>query len=175
MQINVTARHLSIEEPFKVYINEKLSKLTKYNSKIEEARVVLSMEKFSHVAEIVLMGKRFRMAAVEEHDNLKNSFDRCFMNMEKQLKRFRTMGKGHRVKRLFAPLRRLSLRKTGIQEEEPQIIKTDSFTTKPMSQEEAVLELNLFKKEFIAFRNLQDDNINVLYRRKDGNYGLIES
>lgn len=175
MQVNITARHLDIEEPTKVYINNKLNRLTRYSSKIEEARAVFSMEKFNYLAEIILTGKRFRMRAIEKDEDLKSSFDKCITNVEKQLKKFRTRIKEHRVARLFGGLAKFSFKKTPEQKAPPRIIKAESFATKPMSSEEAALELDLFKKEFIVFRNSQDDNINVLYRRKDGNYGLIES
>ncbi|NQT95471.1 MAG: ribosome-associated translation inhibitor RaiA [Candidatus Omnitrophica bacterium] len=175
MQTNITTRHTNIDESIKLYINEKLNKLSKYSDKIEEARVVLSREKFNYIAEIILIGKRFRMTATRKDEGLRVSFDKCVTNVEKQLKRFRTKVKDRHAGRLFKGFKRFSLRKKQVAQLSPQIIRTDTAATKPMAPEEAAMELEVFKKEFMVFRNSETDEMNVLYRRKDGNYGLVEA
>jgi putative sigma-54 modulation protein len=173
MQVNITARRINISEQLKLYINEKLSKLNKYSTKIEEARVVFSLEKFNYISEIILTGKNFRMVATEKNEDLQSCFDKAASNIEEQLKKFRARAKEHKVKNLFDSLKKFSLKKKQ-KPSAPYIIKTDSYVTKPMSQEEAVSELELFDRQFMVFRNSDDDKVNVLYRRNDGNYGLIE-
>ena len=143
MQINITARHLHLDDDFKVYINEKVEKLAKYANKIESAKVIFSTEKFNNITEITLTGRGFRLVAIERDQDIKVSFDICLTNIEKQLKRTRSKVKAHKMKRFFDGFKRLS-------------------------------ELATFNKEFIAFRNAIDDKVNVLYKRKDGDYGLIE-
>jgi len=174
MQINITGRHIEIPDPIKQYIVEKLSKLSKYGQKIEEARVIFSLERFNHIAEITLNGKRFRITSAEKEEGLRNAFDKSLANMEKQIKRFYAKVKDHKAKRFFEALRSFSLRRKEAKPQAPRIIKNETAETKPMSCEEAALELDLFGRDFIVFRNANTDNINVIYKRKDGNYGLIE-
>lgn len=174
MQISITARHVNITEPFKVLVNEKLTKLTKYNSKIEKVRAVFSLERINYVCEIVLTGKKIRIASIEKETDLKASFNKCIGNLQKRLKKFRGMARKHKLKGLTSGLNLLKLKKAKAPVKTPCIIKTDSFALKPMLPEDAAMELDLFSKEFIVFRNSGNENVNVLYRRKDGNYGLIE-
>jgi len=175
MQISITARHIDLEESFKIYINDKLQKLSKYNNKAEEARVVFTHEKFNYITEIILTGKRFRMTAKKKDENLRASFDKTATNAEKQLKRFRAKVKDHHVARIFGNIRRFSFKKTDLAQDAPEIIKSDTAPKKPMSPEEAAMELDVFKKEFLIFRNAETDEVNVIYKRKDGNYGLVEA
>ncbi len=175
MQIDITARHLQLADNFKVYINEKIAKLARYASKIESARVIFSTEKFYNITEITLMGRGFRLVAEEKDQDSKASFDICLVNIEKQLKRTRSKVKDHKIKRFFDGFRRFSGKKRELLAPDGDIVRTESFATKPMSPEEAALELKAFNKEFILFRNSVDDKVNLLYKRKDGNYGLIES
>jgi len=174
MQIDITARHLQLDDDFKVYINEKIKKLAKYASKIESARVIFSIEKLNNITEITLTGKGFRLVAVERDQDVKVSFDICLTNIEKQLKRTRGKVKNHKVKTFFEGLRRFSGKRRELPAPDAPIIRIESFATKPMSPEEAALELTAFNKDFIVFRNSVDDKVSVLYKRKDGNYGLIE-
>ncbi|NQT91041.1 MAG: ribosome-associated translation inhibitor RaiA [Candidatus Omnitrophica bacterium] len=176
MQTSITARHIDLTEEFKVHVNEKLAKLNRYSNRIEDVHVVFSSERFNYVSEIVLSGKRFRMAATEKAEGIGASFDKCAKNIENQLKKLRARIKEHKPSRFLAGLRKLSRKGRQARQLQPkaEIIKTDSFATKPMSPEEAALELEVFKEEFIAFRNSSNDKVNVIYRRKDGNYGLIE-
>jgi len=173
MQINITARGIELEDSFKAYVNEKLQKLNHYTDKVKEARVVFSSEKFNQISEITLTGKRLRLASIEKDQDLKTSFDMCAQSAEKQLRKIREKVKDHKIKKFFRGFGRISKKRQDAQLQ-PTIIKMESFATKPMSPEEAALELEAFKKEFVLFRNAADDNINVLYRRNDGNYGLIE-
>jgi putative sigma-54 modulation protein len=177
MQVTITGRHIDLEETFKVYVNEKLSKLTRFSSRVEEAHAIFSKEKLNYISEIVLTGKKFRMTAIEKDQVLQASFDMSMSNIERQLKRFRARVKEHKAQNIFQSLKKLSLRKARKEavSSEHKIIRTESFAAKPMSAEEAALELELFDREFIVFRSARNDRINVLYRRKDGHYGLIET
>lgn len=174
MQINITARHLQLDDDFKACINEKIKKLAKYASRTENARVIFSIEKFNNITEITLTGRGFRLVAVERDQDIKISFDICLANIEKQLKRTRSKVRDHKIKRFFEGFRRFSGKRRELPVPDAAIIRTESFVTKPMSPEEAALELTAFNKDFIVFRNSINDKASVLYKRKDGNYGLIE-
>ena len=173
MQINITARHIQLDDNLRHHINEKIEKLTKYAGKIESAKVIFSIEKFNNITEIILVGRGFRLVAMERDQDINVSFDICLTNIEKQLKRASSKVTSHKIKRFFTGFRRLSGKRRELPVPDAAIIMTESFATKPMSPEEAALELKVFHRNFIAFRNSADDKVNVLYKRKDGNYGLI--
>jgi putative sigma-54 modulation protein len=174
MQINITARHMEIDNELKGYINNKLEKLEKYNDKTENARVVFEKEKFNYITEITLTGKGFRIAAVEKNQDIRSSFDLCLSNAQSQLKKTREKVREIKVKRFFESFGLFKRKKRKLLSPAGSIVKTESFATKPMSPEEAALELDAFNKVFIVFRNSSNDKLNVLYKRKDSNYGLIE-
>lgn len=174
MQINITARRVGITEPFKILVNEKLAKLTRHSSKIEEARAVFSLEKFNYISEIVLTGKSFRMASIEKDTDIRSSFERSITNIERRLKKFRGKIRERSIKGFGRGLNRIRAKREKGQVAAPAIIKTDSFAPKPMSPEDAASELEMFERDFVVFRNSRTEDVNVLYRRKDGNYGLIE-
>jgi putative sigma-54 modulation protein len=174
MQINITARHLEIGPDIRSYMNDKLGRLTKYSDKIEEAKAIFQKEKFNHIAEIALTGKGFHIIAVERDHDLRASFDLCLANAQKQLKKSREKFKRRKVKNFFESFRRFKRNQDKLISPSRHIVKVESFGIKPMSPEEAALELEAFNREFIVFHNAVDNNINVLYKRKNGDYGLIE-
>ena len=174
MQVNITTRHIEVNDDFKSYVTDKLDKLERYSNKIEEAKAIFSVEKQNHVSEIVLTGKRFRITSTEKDEDLRTSFDLSISSAEKQLKKVRDKVKDHKIKRFIEGVKRITKKKKRT-EITPNIIKMDSLAKKPMSPEEAALELEVFNQNFMVFRNSTTDEINVLYHRNDGNYGLIES
>jgi putative sigma-54 modulation protein len=166
---------MELKESFKVYVNDKLEKLEKYSDKIEEARGVFQKEKFNYITELNLTGKKFHIVAIEKNQDIKASFNLCLSNVQAQLKKARERLKSRKMKIFFRSLQPFRKKKRLLLSPQGSIIKTESFAIKPMSPEEAALELEAFKKVFIAFHNAKDNNLNVLYKRKDGNYGLIEA
>lgn len=176
MQINVTFRHMETSEPVSNYIEEKLPKLKKYIDEPVEAQVVLSVEKIRHKAEVSLSAKGITIKATDETSDMYAAIDGVMDKLDRQLKRYKDKIKNHK------PLRGRERRveKTVYTAEsideghaEPSIIKSDSFHVKPMSVEEAVMQMDLLEKEFLVFTDSSSEEINVAYRRKDGNYGLI--
>ena len=174
MQVSITARHIELDEGMKGYANSKLEKLEKYNYAIEEARAIFQKEKIYYITEITLTGKGFRIVAVEKDQGLKASFDLCLTNAQKQLKKVREKVKRRKVQSFFEGINIFKKNKSKLLRPKGNIVMVESFAIKPMSAEEAALELEAFNKEFIVFHNAADDKINILYRRKNGDYGLIQ-
>jgi putative sigma-54 modulation protein len=174
MQVNITARHIEIDDNLKTYANGKLEKLEKYNHSIEEARAIFQKEKFYHITEITLTGKGFRIAAIEKDQDIRASFDLCITNAQRQLKKVREKTKRKKVGYFFEGLNIFRKKRKGLLRAKGNIVKIESFAIKPMSAEEAALELEAFNKDFVVFHNAEDNGINVLYKRKNGDYGLIQ-
>jgi len=176
MRINVTFRHMETSEPVRNYVEDKLPKVKKYIDEPVDAQVVLSVEKIRHKAEVPLTAKGITIKATDETADMYAAIDGVLDKLERQLKRYKDKIKQHK------PLggRERQVQKTvyaaqSIDEghAEPSIIKTDSFQVKPMSVDEAVMQMDLLEKEFLVFTDSSSEEINVVYRRKDGNYGLI--
>lgn len=177
MQITVTFRHMETSDPVRSYVEDKLPRVKKYIDEPIDAQVVLSVEKkIRHKAEVILTAKGITIKAKDETADMYAAIDGVLDKIERQLKRYKDKIKNHKP----ASGRERQVQKTvyaaqSIDEghPEPSIIKTDSFQVKPMSVEEAVMQMDLLEKEFLVFTDSTSEAINVVYRRKDGNYGLI--
>lgn len=175
MDINVTFRHTEPIESLKAYAEEKIAKLDKYLDYPGEAHIVLTVEKFRHQADITLTVNGTRIKAVEETGNMYSAIDQVMDKVEKQLKRHLSKIRDRRTEgvREEELVSEGETEGTSILEEEP-VIEVEKLEAKPMDPEEAAMQLGFSTQEFLVFRNAKSNEINVLYRRKDGNLGLIE-
>ncbi len=183
MNVVITGRHFDVTEGMKAHVNDKIAKLDKFHSKALEAHIILSVEKFRHNAEITIVGKNMKLTSRETTSDMYASIDAAIASLDKQLAKLHDKVKEHRVKGSSSRIREIATRIFAIKgyfkgEKEstgPKIVETKRVAEKPMSAEEAVEELNISRSEFIVFRNSQDDKINVIYKRKDGDFGLIKA
>lgn len=177
MQIAVTFRHMESSNPVRDYVEEKLPRMKKYIDEPVEAQVVLSVEKkIRHKAEVSLVAKGIIIKASHETSDMYAAIDGMLDKIERQLKRYKDKIKRH--KPMTGGEKQVSdtiFAAESIDEgrPEPTIIKTDNFQVKPMSVDEAVMQMDLLDKDFLVFTDSNSESINVVYRRKDGNYGLI--
>lgn len=177
MQISVTFRHMEVSNAIREYAEEKVSRAKKYIDEPIDAQVVLSVaKKIRHKAEVTLVAKGITIKGSEETDDMYAAIDAVVDKIERQLKRYREKLKAH--KPLTGKERKVN--KTVFAAEsidaghpEPEIIRSDSFVVKPLAVEEAVMQMDLLDKEFLVFTDAATEEVNVVYRRKDGNYGLI--
>ncbi len=179
MQITVVGRHFDVTEPIKKYMDSKLLRLEKFSEKIKEAHAILEVQKFRHIAEITLYLKYFKLTATEESRDMYASIDKALGSLHKQLLKLRDRIKEHKARRgpgkseLFAEVFKFEQGSKASQKEKKAKVIRREFQPKPMSVDEACMELELFKDNFLVFRNSQTEDINVVYKREDGNYGLI--
>jgi putative sigma-54 modulation protein len=177
MHISVTFRHVESSEALKDYAIRKLSKMDKYIDSPLEANVVLGIEKFRHQADITVTGDGLKIKGSEETGDMYSAIDLAMEKIEKQLKRFRekprTIKAGRNLKALGARLNVIAAT-SGEEDSSPNIIRSRSMEAKPMDLEEAVLQLKSGNDEILVFTNSQSAALNILYRRRDGNFGLIE-
>jgi putative sigma-54 modulation protein len=169
MNIIVNGRHLEITPALRSYSVEKISKFEKFISNISEAVVTLSVEKYRHKAEVLLKVNGSLIQAESVTGEIYSSIDEVVEKLEKQVVKYKEKSLTHRkTEKKVAPF---SAEK---EESRSAIIKYKKFEMKPMSPEEAVDQMELIDKDFYIFANQASGNINVVYRRGDGNYGLIE-
>ncbi len=170
MNIIVNGRHLDITAALKSYAEEKIGKFEKYIGNISEAVVTLSVEKYRHKAEVLLKVNGALIQAESVTGEIYSAIDEVVEKLDKRVIKYK--------EKLLAF--RKSDRKGGEQEAPPvvervgRIIKHKRFDMKPMNPDEAVDQLELLDKDFFVFANRMSGAINVVYRRRDGNYGLIE-
>jgi putative sigma-54 modulation protein len=174
MQTSVTFKNLDPSDHLKSYVTEKLNRFDKLLDNPAEAGVVLIVEKHRHIAEVSITGDRMNVNGKEETGDMYSAIDMVLDKLEKQIKR----GKQKiRERRASAKGQTRTIREdaTRTREEEsvPQV-KAESIEYKPMDVEEAVLQMDLADQGFLVFTNARSSQINVLYRRKDGHYGLIQ-
>jgi putative sigma-54 modulation protein len=181
LEVDTYGRNLEITERIQDYVDKKISKLDRYLSNIEEARVDLSYVKSARnandrqVAQITIRGKGYILRAEERSDNIFTAIDSALSKMQRRIsrykgKRFRGRGDG---KTMVEFVERPEPEEDV--ETEPMIVRRKQFLLYPMNEEEAIEQMVLLGHEdFFVFYNVNSNAVNVLYKRRDGNYGLIE-
>ena len=169
MNIIVNGRHLEITPSLRGYAEGKIGKFEKYISNITEAVVTLSVEKYRHKAEVLLKVNGFLIQAEGITGEIYSAIDEVVEKLEKQVIRYKEKLKSFRkADRKITEMPVAETTRGG------KIIKYKRFDMKPMGPEEAVDQMELLDKDFFIFANEATGDINVVYRRRDENYGLIE-
>ena len=171
MNVIVTGRHLEVTPALKDYAEKKVTRFDRYLSNISEAVVTLSVEKYRHKVEVLLKVNGVLIQAEGITGDVYSSIDEVAEKLERQIKKYKEKLVSHRK----------SEGKTGVEAAEEavpadvgRIIKNKRFELKPMSPDEAAMQMELLDKDFFVFTNDNSGDINVIYRRRDGNFGLIE-
>jgi len=163
-------------ESLKNYAEEKLSKIKRYLDFPLEAHVVLSVEKFRHIADVTLSVNGTWIKGIEETDDMYSAIDQVMDKLEKQVKKYLSKIRNRRTEN------RKGEETLDVEETEEDVafglsgpsIEVEKMIAKPMDPEEAAMQLFNSQQDFIVFRNSRSEEINVIYKRKDGNLGLIE-
>jgi len=178
MQITTTFRHMEQSEALKAYAEEKLERVVKYMDNPINVQVYFSVEKkIRHIVEIVITAKGVNTKASEATNDMYAAVDAVIDKIERQLVRYKEKIKAHKPNgdEHGRQLSKKIFEADSIEATTGSVvIKTTTETAKPMSIEEAVMQMDLLHKDFIVFTDADSSDINVLYRRKDGNFGLIE-
>lgn len=172
MQLSVKGRNLEITAALRAYAEEKLSRLTRYLEHIVSINVVLSVEKHRQITEVTLRVRDLTIRAEEEGDDLYSSIDLVAEKLERQILRYKERIMAHAARGGNRGARGAAL--SPVAAEEVRVVKTKRFAVKPAAVDEAILQMNLLGHNFYVFRNAMTEEVNVVYRRRDGHYGLIE-
>ncbi|HDZ89749.1 MAG: ribosome-associated translation inhibitor RaiA [Deltaproteobacteria bacterium] len=168
MEITVTFRHTEPIESLRIYAEEKVSKIKKYLDVPLEAHVVLTVEKFRHIADVSLRVNGTPIKAVEETGDMYSAIDQVMDKIENRVKKHISKIRDHRPENEKA--------ETGEPldaGQEGPVIEVEKMVAKPMDPEEAAMQLSLLRQDFLVFRNAKSREINVIYRLANGNMGLI--
>ncbi len=182
MQVNITFRHLDPTEALKAHVKGRVEHVQRYIDRPSEAHAVLHVENLDHHAEITVKAGRFLLRGTAKSQDMYASIDQAADKIEKQLKKHKEkIHDRHKAAPGTGEQAAVEVRHDVLDiidhPERPshRVVKSTQFQAKPMSLDEAILQLDLLDVHFFVFQNAKDNAINVVYRRDDGNFGLIEA
>jgi putative sigma-54 modulation protein len=177
MEISFTFRHMEPSTELRSYVEEKVYKIKKYFDSPVEAHIVLKIEKFRHIADMTISIDGNKIKAVDESGDMYSSIDQAMDKIEEQLRRLMSRKKEYRLENIKGG----DLLIDGIETQEGHvesgstIIKAERVDIKPMDINEAAMQMDMSKRNFFVFSNSKSKSINIIYKRNDGNLGLIET
>jgi putative sigma-54 modulation protein len=196
MQFAVTFRHMDATDALKGYAKDRLEKIRKYFPDPISIHVVMSTERFHHRVDVnVQLHNGFKIAGTETTENMYSSIDLVSAKIERQVRRYKDKLRTHKARELegvavvhsvlVEPTAEMAAGAANGEAAErtepvdeagaPVVITRETVRAEPMSASEAIMQLNLLHAPFLVFRNDRTGQINILYKREDGAYGLIEA
>jgi putative sigma-54 modulation protein len=187
MQVNITFRGMDSTESLKAYVKEKIEHVEKYFDRPVEAHAVLSLERYLQHADVTITAGHYVLRGRVKSEDMYKSIDESMDKIERQLRRYRDKLRTAKHRGRDNGAAQLRVRHDVFQppgphleeSEEwtqgPTIIRSNEFLVSPMTVEEAVMQMDLLNNDFLVFTNAKTGDFNVVYRRKDGHFGLIEA
>ena len=185
VQIDVKSHGFTVDDRLFDYVTKKTGKLDRYISDLQEARVELTHLKSArqasdrYVSQITLYGKKLMLRSEERSDDVYAAFDSSLDKLQRRIEKYKGKkyrGRGDGVSLAEATMEIIEQEIAKEDTEEPQIVRRKKFTLLPMDEQEAVMQGELTGHEdFFIFYNVDTDSVNVLYRRRDGSLGLIDT
>lgn len=177
MKYNIRGDKLEVTDAINNYVESKLDRLNKYFKEDDIlANVLLRVRGNSQIIEVTIPTDKFILRSEEEDKDLYAAIDLVTDKLERQIRKNKTRLNRQNFDNKFKELNfDYDIEETEDSSENEAIVKRKKLEMKPMDEEEAILEMNLLGHEFFVYKDMHTNNINVLYRRKDGNYGLIET
>ncbi len=182
MQVNITFRHLDPTEALKSHVRDRVAHVQKYIDRPSEAHAVLHVENLDHHAEITVKAGRFLLRGTAKTQDMYASIDAAADKIERQLKKHKEKLSSHKTNgHSLADWKPVDVRHDVLDilahpdRHGHRVVKSTQFQAKPMTLDEAIFQLDLLDTSFYVFQNAGDRAINVVFRRDDGNYGLIEA
>ncbi len=177
MKFTIIARKFNLTDKVREYVEKKLGKLDKFFKDESEARVVLGTIKDNDYIEATIYAGGMIYRAEESDKEILAAIDTLVDVIERQIRKNKTrLAKKIKKEAVFEPQLISGENYTGGEETDAfDIVKVKRFQVKPMSPEEAILQMNLLGHTFFVFKNMETDEMNVVYKRNDGRYALIES
>lgn len=182
MNFNIRGQNLELTPPLRDYVEKKVGRLERYfeNEVGTDCNVTMRVIREEQTIEVTIPLRGVILRAEESHSDLYAATDLVVDKLERQIRKYKT--KINRKSRQNGSLKEFNngAPANGVQVETPEmdeemkIVRTKRFNLKPMNAEEAVLQMDLLGHNFFVFSNMESDQINVVYKRKDGRYGLIE-
>lgn len=168
MQITIRGKNMDVPGALKDYIERKLGKMDRFFETDLSAQVTVSIERERHIVEVTMPLNGMLVRGEDEAQDLFSAVDKVMDKIMKQVEKYKTrlMQKRSRAAKEYeADLEPIP---------DTKIVRIKRFALKPITVDEAIMQMNLLGHDFFVFRNAETEAVSVVYRRKDGNYGLIE-
>lgn len=183
MNYSIRGQQIEVTEALRDYVDKKLSRLDKYFDAplTSDGTVTLSVVRGLHVVEVTIPLTGVMLRAEDRSDDMYASMDAVADKLERQIRKHKT--KVNRKFRQEGSLKSLFVENTAGNgyvatldegDDELELVRTKRFDLKPMDVEEAILQMNMVGHNFFVFTNIDTQEVNVVYKRNDGKYGLIE-
>jgi len=175
MELEFIGRNTEITDAQRSLARKKMARLSKYFNSVHEARVTVTQEKHRVLVEAYVRGKDFEVAASAETDDWATSLQEVVNKLEQQARRMKQKltGRKRSSRGKEATWQVAVVEPESVRRGAPRVVETRHVPVVPMTVDEASLQLEGTKEDFIVFREASSDTINVLYRRRDGTYGLV--
>lgn len=175
MKFNIRGNKVEITEPIKKYIEEKIGRLDKYfeNPDSLTANVLVRIRGIDQIVEVTIPAKKMILRGEERNKDLYAAIDLVSDKIERQIRKNKT-----RMQKKATKASMIDFNMNFEAEEsetEETVVKRKKIEMKPMSEEEAILQMNLIGHEFFVFKDADTGDVCILYKRKDGGYGMIET
>ena len=173
MELNIRGDKLVVTKSIKDYIVEKMERLNKYfgNAKSIKASVIIRVKNNEQIIEVTVPTSKFTLRAEEKHVDLYAAIDLVVDKLERQIRKNKTKlnDKYKNIIQVDVPV------SSDVEEEEEElkIVKRKNIDTKPMDEEEAILQMEHLNHDIFVFKNVDEECVSVMYKRRDGNYGII--
>ncbi|MBK1811411.1 ribosome-associated translation inhibitor RaiA [Clostridium sp. YIM B02505] len=175
MKVTVLAKNIVLTDPLKEAVERKISKLEKYFTPNVEAKATLSVQKNRQIIEVTIPFNGAILRGEEATDDMYKSIDLVQEKIERQIRKQKTkLSRRYNNAESVRYINFDNVPNVDPEDDEAQIVKTKRFGIKPMGAEEAVLQMELIGHNFFVFQDADTNQVNVVYKRRDGNYGLIE-
>ena len=172
MELNIRGDKIAVTKSIKDYITEKMERLNKYfeGAKNIKASVIIRVKNNEQIIEVTVPTSKFTLRAEEKHNDLYAAIDLVMDKLERQIRKNKT-----KLNDKYKNIIQFDLASLDEEEEveERKIVKRKNIDTKPMDEEEAILQMELLNHDFFVFKNVDEECVSVMYKRRDGNYGII--
>lgn len=173
MKVQIRGKNIEVTAALREYVEKRLSKLTRYFDDELNAQAVLSVAKDKATIELTCFVDKIVLRGVETNDDMYAAIDLVVDKIVRQIHKYKTrLAKRFKRQDVFHP--EVATLETPVEEEPIEVVKRKRFVVCPMDVEEAILQMNLIGHDFFMFFNAETETMNVVYRRHDGFYGLIE-
>ncbi len=170
MQIRITARHFDLDAGLREHVESKMEHLAHYFDRVDEAHVVFEQEGHRKIADVTVHASRVVVSSEQSADDFRSAFDRAVEKVERQIRRHKERVRSRKGKAGTAEAAEVA---GGVAPEEVGVLPEEIAASR-MTAEEAFAELAELGARFLVFWNTESDSVNVVYRRDDGDYGLVE-
>jgi len=172
MKNTITGRKITLKDSFKTLVEKKLSKFDRIFGDSAEANITVTLERNRQTVEVTIYHAGMVYRAEETAVDMNDALDEVIESLSRQIRKNKS--RLEKKIRTAGAVEYFDYEPEEEEESEFKIVRSKRFEVKPLDVEEAILQMNLIGHQFYMFRNVESGDINVVYRRKDGNYGLIE-